>query len=206
MLGDKFQQGKFDSWIILKIDCIEIVYLGGHGRECECPGYWCSVKKLTEQGVHARLRESQWWRVVQMIELNWAVHDQWHGYQLWVMCAHRVGTNSVRGDYLDFWWNPWSTMSAPILFADLLASAYLVCILSVVVHPGGVATVCNPSGGRIVWTWGSELGPAEACGGPAHSKFRVSSASSSEDEEELVLEREASREAGNRAALTPRSE
>lgn len=38
---------------------------------------------------------------------------------------------------------------------------------------GGEANVCNPSGRRKLWKWGSRFGPAEACRGFARSKHGV---------------------------------
>ena len=52
-----------------------------------------------------------------------------------------------------------------------------------------------------MWTQGSRFRPAEACGGPAHSKHAVAIGICPEGEVAAALERRAPREAGNRAAL-----
>nr|PNR26710.1 hypothetical protein PHYPA_030191 [Physcomitrium patens] len=53
--------------------------------------------------------------------------------------------------------------------------------------------------------WGAGYGPAEGCGGPAHSKHGVASGTSSEGGVSRAMMRGAPRQAGNRAAFTPRS-
>jgi hypothetical protein len=51
----------------------------------------------------------------------------------------------------------------PISIGTPFPPAYIIPLSGCFFHLGGVATVCNPSGGRLLWTWGARYGPAEAC-------------------------------------------
>ncbi len=94
---------------------------------------------------------------------------------------------------------------SPILFGTIERGVYILRKSTLRSQLGGVVAICNPSGGRKVWSWDCLWGHRGRVEGASSPSPESPTASVRRTGCRGPLQRKAMREAGNRAAITFRS-